>query len=220
VTRTCAVASAKPLSKETFGDLERLFSEPGCSFARGCWCMEYRIGRKAPPGNTAAVYRKHELRRLAVKSLTGLIGYDRNGAPIGWVALGPRSDFPPLQRSPVMRPVDDAEAWVTPCFVVPTAQRQKGVASAMLGLAVECARGQGAHVLEGFPFDRPGRSQPQWLWHGAMSMFTRLGFVEVARRKPARPVMRLRLDGRRPHQVREGEGPHIIHGEVTEGQRR
>jgi len=31
------------------------------------------------------------------------------------------------------------------------------------------------------------------MWFGAKSMFDRAGFVEVARRKPTRPVMRKRL---------------------------
>ena len=39
-------ASACPLTPKRFDDLEALFKQKGCSFARGCWCMDYRISGK------------------------------------------------------------------------------------------------------------------------------------------------------------------------------
>jgi ribosomal protein S18 acetylase RimI-like enzyme len=41
--------------------------------------------------------------------------------------------------------------------------------------------------------DKPTRGADDWLWHGAKSMYDKAGFEEVARRKPQRPVVRLRL---------------------------
>ena len=32
----------RPLSEETWADLEELFDLPGGSIVRGCWCMFYR----------------------------------------------------------------------------------------------------------------------------------------------------------------------------------
>lgn len=157
--------------------------------------MEYRIGRRVPEDEPSpAQYRRRMLRHLAEQTpAPGLIAYNKDGEPVGWVAVGPREAFPRLQRSPVMRPVDDVAAWAAPCFVVPSAHRGRGIATALVCYAVEHARAAGSEVIEGFPSDRPGRSQPQWPWHGTVSMFRYVGFAEVARRKPERPIMRLTL---------------------------
>lgn len=186
---------AEPLTPDRFADLEALFSRKGCSFARGCWCMGYRVsGRIRPPEGVAE--RDHAralLRDLAGREpAPGLLGYD-GAEPVGWVAVGPREGFARLARSPVMRPVDDRPVWSAVCFVVPSELRGRGVATTMLRAAVEHARASGAEALEGYPVDKPDRSQPQWMWHGARGMFDAAGFEEIARRKAHRPVVRLAL---------------------------
>ncbi len=195
------VVSAYPLTPGRFADLEALFAQPGCSFARGCWCMDYRLsGRQTPPeGVSLRDFRKVQLRELARGTpMPGLLGYDAEGRPVGWVAVGPRQAFAKLERSVVMRPVDDRPVWSIVCFVVPSPYREQGVASALLRHAIDHARHNGAQLVEGYPIDAAPGSQAQWLWHGAQSMFERAGFTEVARRKPKRPVMRLSLTrGRR-----------------------
>ena len=113
--------------------------------------------------------------------------------PVGWVSLGPREDFAKLRRSPVMKAVDDQPVWSIICFVVPAEHRGRGVARALLDGAIEYARGRGVSLLEAYPVDRAGRSRDDALWFGVKSMYDDAGFTEVARRKTARPVMRLSL---------------------------
>ena len=48
-------------------------------------------------------------------------------------------------------------------------------------------------MLEAYPVDGAGESRDDALWFGTRSMYDAAGFVEVARRKPRRPVMRLAL---------------------------
>lgn len=189
------VAKALPLTLDRFKDLETVFSQKGCSFARDCWCIGYRISGQIktaagkPPANPKA-YRKRRLKDLAGRAPSpGLIAYDEADTPVGWVAVGPRAAFPRLQNSPIMKPVEDPDAWAIVCFVVPTPYRGKGVAKALIGHAVTHAREHGAKRVEAFPFDRDTQMQPQWLWHGALPMFEEAGFVEIARRKPDRPVV-------------------------------
>jgi hypothetical protein len=55
------------------------------------------------------------------------------------------------------------------------------------------AKKKGATILEAYPVDKAQSSHDTFLWFGAMTMFAAAGFEEVARRKPQRPVMRLRL---------------------------
>lgn len=190
------LVATHPLTTDRWTDLEALFNQKGCSFARGCWCMFYReVGKPAPPaGVSLADFRKAQLRDLAAGDTPpGLIGYGTTGQPVGWVALGPRQCFAKLKRSPVMKAIDDQPVWSVVCFVVPSVHRGQGIAGALLRHAICHARDHGAQVLEAYPIDKPQRSQDQWLWHGAKSMFDRAGFREVARRKPERPVMRLQL---------------------------
>ncbi|MGZ8995548.1 MAG: GNAT family N-acetyltransferase, partial [Rhodospirillales bacterium] len=187
------LVTTQPLTASCFTDLEVVFSQKGCSFARGCWCMEYReTGRQvAPEGLSLAEVRKQRLRDLANSSAApGLML--RRRRPAGRLGLaGAREAFAKLPRSPVMKPVDDRPVWSVVCFVVPSPYRGEGVATALLRHAIAHARSCGGQILEAYPIDKPGRSPGQWLWHGTRSMFDRAGFYEVARRKAERPVMRL-----------------------------
>jgi GNAT superfamily N-acetyltransferase len=185
----------EPLTPERWADLVALFERPGLSVARGCYCMFYRrTGTHKPPaGMTYSESNKRSLKDLVHKRVVpGLIGYEK-GRPVGWVSLGPREDYARLKRSPVMKPVDDKPVWSIICFVVDPKARGRGVAEAMLNGAMAWARKQGATLLESYPCDKRGRASDDSMWFGAKAMFDRAGFVEVARRKPARPVMRKKL---------------------------
>lgn len=189
----------EPLTADRWDDLVELFGRPGASIARGCYCMFYRRSGKhdVPAGMTYSEANKRALKSLVDRGVVpGLIGYD-NGRPIGWVSLGPRQDYARLKRSPVMKPVDEKPVWSIICFVVDPKARHSGVAEAMLSGAVTWARKQGVTLLEAYPCDKPAKASDDSMWFGAKPMFDRAGFVEVARRKPTRPVMRKSLRGAR-----------------------
>ena len=158
--------------------------------------MAYRLsGSQAPPppDTTRAEVNKTQLKKLVEGGRPpGLIGY-RGKVPVGWVSIGPREDYAKLARSPVMKPVDDQPVWSVICFVVPVEYRGHGVAQALLAGAVAYAKKHGAKLIEAYPVDKPSRSKDDFMWFGAKSMYDKAGFSEVARRKPQRPVVRLRL---------------------------
>ena len=137
-----------PVTPDRWSELEVVFGAKGCSVARGCWCMAYRLsGSREPfrPGTT-----RSEANRAGLKALVdsgnspGLIGY-RGKVPVGWVSIGPRE--------------------------------------------------QNARLIEAYPVDKPSRSSDENMWFGAKSMFDDVGFKEVARRKPQRPIVRIRTAG-------------------------
>jgi ribosomal protein S18 acetylase RimI-like enzyme len=97
---------------------------------------------------------------------------------VGWVSLGPREEFAKLERSPVMKPVDEQPVWSVICFVLSAEHRGQRAAEAL---------------LEAYPVEEARRTQDENLWFGTKSMYDRAGFEEVARRKPRRPVVRLAL---------------------------
>jgi GNAT superfamily N-acetyltransferase len=167
-----------PVTPDRWPDLEAVFTARGCSVARGCWCMAYRRSgvQKPWPAGTSRAEGNH------------------GKVPVGWVSLAPREEFAKLKRSPVMKPVDDIPVWSVICFVVPSAHRSQGVAHALLRGAIAYARKHGATLIEAYPVDKAGRSSDDAMWFGAKSMYDRAGFDEVARRKPTRPVVRLRCN--------------------------
>ena len=184
-----------PLTLDRWSDLETVFKAKGCSIARGCWCMAYRrsgSGGPLPRGMSRAQANRAGLKALVdAGNPPGLIGY-RGKVPVGWISIGPREDYAKLARSPVMKPVDDRPVWSIICFVVPSEFRGQGVAQALLKGALAYAKKQGARLVEAYPVDRPGRSKDADMWFGAKSMYDRAGFKEVARRKPQRPIVRIK----------------------------
>ena len=193
----------RPLTRDRWADLVDLFERPGASIARGCYCMYYRRSGEHLPtrGITRSQANKRDLEALVDRGLVpGLLAYD-DGRPVGWVSLGPREDYAKLARSPVMKAVDDKPVWSIVCFFVDANARHRGVAEALLAGALAWARKNRVKLLEAYPWDKAAKKSDDSLWFGTKPMFDRAGFVEVARRKPARPVMRKampRAGGKRP----------------------
>jgi GNAT superfamily N-acetyltransferase len=173
----------------TWPDLELLFGLPGGSIVRGCWCMHYRLTGSRP----ANAQPRSEMRGLVASGVVpGLVGY-LDGAPVGWISLGPRPEYQRLRRSPVMKPVDDTPVWSVVCSYVVRPFRGRGLQHALLAAAIEYARASGATMLEAYPVDKAERSHDDFMFFGSRSLYERAGFTEVARRSPTRVVMRLQL---------------------------
>ncbi|NNF68827.1 MAG: GNAT family N-acetyltransferase [Acidimicrobiia bacterium] len=176
-------------------DLDELFGSD--EVADRCWCMwfitrvkDFRsAGRE---GNRAAL-----LDLVAVEEQpVGLIAY-RDGSPVGWCAVGPRSRYDRAVKTPTMRGHDPAEndtVWFVPCFFIrPTARRQ-GVAAALLRAAIAMATEHGAQAIEGFPQagDRT-RSRGSNFQTGVEPLFEQAGFEPVRRPSDNRVIMRREL---------------------------
>ena len=188
--------TVRPLTPQRFADLEALFNAKGCSVARGCWCMYYRVSGKGDltrPSEGQRRSSKDALKALAKQDPPpGLIGY-RGRTTVGWIALGPREDYAKLAKSPVMKPVDEQPVWSIVCFVVPSEFRRQGVARELLAGAIRYAGKRGVKLLEAYPVDKAEPSAADASWFGSKRMFDQAGFDEVARRRPDRPVVRLRI---------------------------
>ena len=185
----------RPLTRERWPDLETLFASKGLSIPRHCWCMYYRksgSGTPLPARTTRAQANRAELKALVdAGEPPGLIAY-RGRVPVGWVSLGPREAYARLARSPVMKPVDELPVWSIVCFVVPPENRGQGIGRALLAGAIAYAKKRRVRLLEAYPVDKRDRSSADAMWFGAKSMYDAAGFEEVARRRPHRPVVRIR----------------------------
>ena len=177
-----------PLTPERWDDLETLFGARGA--CGGCWCMT--------PRTTRAVYEKNKgepnrraFRRLVKRgSVPGILGY-RDGEPVAWCAIEPRSAYRRLETSRVLAPVDDEPVWSIVCLFVRRDQRGQGVSVRMIRAAVTHARRNGARRVEAYPVEpRKGRAPDAFLWTGTFSAYLAAGFREVARRSETRPIVR------------------------------
>lgn len=178
-----------PATVDRWDDLEILFGPRGA--CAGCWCMYYRKTAKTFKQDSGDVNHA-DLKELVISSAIapGLIGY-LDDKPVAWIAIAPRDEYPRLTTSRIMRASDSQPCWVVTCLFVDKAYCNQGLSTAMVEAATAFAFENGATVVEGFPHDLQGDTQPApFVWTGLMGSFVKAGFVEVERRSPKRPLMR------------------------------
>jgi GNAT superfamily N-acetyltransferase len=179
--------TVRPLTAAHWPALEAVLGPDG---ARGCWCMYWRIGRgyrERPRSQNRADFKAVVERGPP----PGLIAFD-DATPVGWCHVGPRAALPGLAREWRLAPVDDAPVWALSCLYVRKGWRRRGINAVLIEAAIEAARAAGAPALEAYPFDRA--LSPSATGTGFASTFAKLGFEVVARRIPARPIMRFGLE--------------------------
>lgn len=180
-----------PLTPERWDDLERLFGKRGA--CGGCWCMWWRLTRSQYQKQRGSGNRKAFKRIVDSGEVPGLLAY-RKGQPVGWCAVVPREQLPALERSRTLKRVDEQPVWSVACFFVARPYRRQGVSQEMLLAARRYARRQGATILEGYPVEPVKNLPDAFAWTGMASAFRAIGFVEVTRRSPRRPIMRCYLN--------------------------
>lgn len=144
---------------------------------RVCWCLTYRL---SPADLAAAPSRPEAMASLCSRDPgPGLVAYS-DGEPVGWVGVGPRSEFHRLTHSRTIQRIDDLPVWSVICLVVTAGNRGKGIAAAMLDAAVEFAREHGAPAVEGYPIDSAGgRVSGAFAFPGSTDLFERAGFEKI-----------------------------------------
>jgi len=180
------------LGSEQWRDLGKLFGKNGA--CGGCWCMWWRLPR------SEFTRLKGEDNRKALKKLVdsgevpGLLTY-AYGEPVGWCSVAPRESYPTLERSRVLKRVDDEPVWSIVCFYVAKRYRHKGLTVTLLQAAIRYARSWGARIIEGYPVEpKASRTPDPFAYTGLASAFRKAGFAEVLRRSCTRPIMRYMID--------------------------
>lgn len=158
----------------------------GCA---GCWCMLWRLPKKQMDAQMG------EPNRLAMKAIfdaghvPGLVCWNGEN-PVGWIQVDRRTAFPRLEKSRVLKPVDDQPVWSVSCFFIDKKFRKWGLSTRLLKAACVFVKERGGGVLEGYPIDTPKKNYPAvYAWTGMVGAFKRAGFTEVARRSATRPIM-------------------------------
>ena len=180
-TRASASIRVEPLTSATWDALAELFREGGDP--RWCWCQHWRLRSKDMAAARVPELRERLRAQAASTQAPGLMAFDGDRA-VGWVSLGPRTDFERIVRSRVIPTVDDRPVWSVVCFAVSEAARGRGVARTLLEAAVEHARTQGATAVEAYPVRLAADEaiHPDAAFTGTLPLFERAGFTVVAER--------------------------------------
>ena len=174
----------RPLTPKLWPALEDLFGKLGA--CNGCWCMRWRVGSAYKKRRRD--HNKRAFRRVVDEGPPpGLLAFD-GALAVGWCQLTPRSALPWLDRTWRLKRIDDMPVWSISCLYVRIGYRKRGVTSRLIAAALQKAKRARAPALEAYPLDA-GKS-PSASGTGYRSTFARAGFKTVARRVPARPIMR------------------------------
>lgn len=185
-----------PLTPERWGDLEALFGQQGPCY--GCWCNHFRMAPRLRKPLLGEGARRLFEERVKQGPPPGVLAY-AGDKPVGWLQVGPRAHVPewnnPRRASTPLpdAPAEDERNWAASCFFVRRGFRGRGVTAALLAGGVGFARESGARLVEAAAMDNRETRSADGLYVGPETVFRRAGFVEVARQKPGRPLLRLVL---------------------------
>lgn len=195
--REGAGITIRPLTPDCWPAFEELFG-PERGANSGCWCMWPRMPRKDWQAMGRAD-RKASFRALVEQGPPpGLLAFEGDTA-IGWCAVGPRSSVAGFQNGRTSKPGEaderPEEVFAVTCFYVRSGHRGRGLMRVLAEAAVRFAREQGARAVDACPVDTDRKLVWGEGFVGLAPVFRGLGFKEIARRTPTRPLMRLNLSG-------------------------
>ena len=185
----------RELTPDDWPQLEALFGDRGA--CGGCWCMHWRI----PHGGKLWEAVKGEPNRRAMKKLVragkalGIMAFDDN-RPVGWCSFGRRSDFPRTETVKAYRRDDTAGVWSINCFYLASGYRRRGLSQRLAEAAVRAVKKRRGRFIEAYPvtLTKAGQKLPAaFAYTGPEVIFQRLGFTEIQRLAPTRPLYRLEL---------------------------
>jgi GNAT superfamily N-acetyltransferase len=162
------------LSEGNWEALEKLFgANGGCG---GCWCMNYRCEKIAFESGKGKINRSRLKDLVSAGYPTGLLLFWGNEA-IAWVSVAPRTQFPRLEKSRLLKSGTSGQVWSVTCLFVRKDFRGQNIGRKLVWEATRFAFENGADWVEGFP-TRPGKTHlpPPFIWKGLPAMFLNNGF--------------------------------------------
>ena len=80
--------------------------------------------------------------------MPGILAYSGK-EPMGWCAVAPREEYSALERSRILKPIDNLPVWSVSCMFVNKEYRKKGMSVKLLRAAIDHMRQRGGTILEG-----------------------------------------------------------------------
>jgi GNAT superfamily N-acetyltransferase len=186
----------RPVSADDWPDIQALFGKNGA--CGGCWCMYWRLprGGKLWEENKGAKNKRAFKKLVTAGRVFGCLAFSGD-EPVGWCCVGPRADFPRLERTKALTTQWGEQTWSLTCFYIRAGWRHRGVATALLKEAVKVARDNGAKELEAYPVrprvDGPGEIPAAFAWTGVPRLFEKARFVNITPPGNSRDIFRKRF---------------------------
>lgn len=181
----------EPVTPDRWKDFQQLFGERGA--CGGCWCMWFRLKRSEFDKQKGEANRQAMKEIITSGNVPGILAYSEN-KPVGWCSVAPRKELPVLDRSRILKPVDNIPVWSVVCFFINKHYRKKGLTLLLLKAAIHYVKELGGTVLEGYPVEPQKQWPDTFVYYGLTSVFEQAGFTEEVRRSNSRPIMRFYLE--------------------------
>lgn len=179
--------SFRPLTQERWNDFVTLFGANGAY--GGCWCMWWRITRSQFEKNKNAGNKRVMKEIVDSGEIPGILAY-HGGKAIGWCSVAPRENFGSLNRSPVLKRIDDKPVWSLVCLYLEKGQRGKGLSKVLIMGAIDYVRDMGGVIVESYPYIAPDPSSSLTNFMGTPEIFEKTGFGVCARPSASKLIMR------------------------------
>lgn len=170
--------------------IARLFGSNGA--CGGCWCMWWRVEKGGKTWEEAKGEKnRSRMQRLVKQGAVHAVIASIDGEPVGWCSYGPRTSFPRLMNSRVLKHATSDDTWSIVCFFIPARHRGRGVATRLLTAASQAAFKLGARTIEGYPVVPRGhdaRMPAAFAWTGVPAVFEAVGYAALARVSGQRPI--------------------------------
>ena len=134
---------------------------------------------------------KNAMKRF-VKSgkIPGILGYFDKMA-VAWCSVAPREDYASLNRSRVLKPIDDQQVWSMVCFFIAKQFRGQGTLLQLINGAVHFVKSNGGNIIEAYPTVPRGKEMPPVSsFMGIPRVFQKAGFKICAQPSPSKVIMR------------------------------
>ena len=177
-----------PLTSDRWSDFENFFGKSGAY--GGCWCMWWRLKRSEFENQQGEGNKEAMKAIVSSGEIPGILAYD-DGKPVAWCSVAPRENYGSLNRSHVLKPIDEIPVWSIVCFYVAKSHRNKGMTQYLIQSAIDYVRNQGGRVIEAYPtIPKSDQVPPVSSYMGFPAMFEKEGFVECKRPSKSKMMMR------------------------------
>jgi GNAT superfamily N-acetyltransferase len=135
-----------------------------------CFCMERLVADYE--SRTKEQNRASRSQLIISAKANGLVAY-RFGRVVGWCHAAPKTELLNVPGG------HDPKTGAIVCFVVAPDQRRQGIATALLGAALDHLRSRGMTTVEAYPW-RGDVDPARWVWAqyvGPLLMYQKAGFV-------------------------------------------
>jgi hypothetical protein len=180
-----------PLTPDRWHDFELLFGPRGAY--GGCWCMWWRLSRKQFEQQQGAANKQAMKALVDTGTVPGILGYYADSVA-AWCSVARREDFPSLNRSRILKPIDNLPVWSIVCFYVAKSFRGQGTLLQLICSAVDYVRKRGGKIVEAYPTVPRGKQLPPVSsFMGIPIVLEKAGFRICARPSEAKMIMRYNI---------------------------